>query len=107
MSAVILDLAKSRDARDEGIALVLAHAKQFRTDLYQYGENLPHGWIGKCEDIRAVWPHPHPHSHNAWGACWRAMIRWGWFELLPGQVHLEDKTSHAHRSYLYKRVWRW
>ena len=96
------DLFAGKAGRDEGMALVMEHAPDFAYAFHHYVLNLPSGWIGKCEDIRAVWVGPLPKP-QAWGACWNAEVKRGLLIEMSDEVHMADPRSHARKTHLYRR----
>ena len=99
----LFDIDVSRAKRDDGMARVAEHEEDFSIQFGRYIDQLPHGWIGICEDIRRDWNGIIPHP-NAWGANWNAAIKRGLLVELPDEVHMTASKSHARKTHLFKRV---
>ncbi len=100
----LFDLATSREARDNGMALVTGHNGEFKAAFRQRILALPHGWQGTCEDIRRDWSGPTPKHPNSWGACWSAAKRDGLLVELDEQVQMTSVKSHARKTHLHRRI---
>jgi hypothetical protein len=91
-------------ARDAGMAKVLEDEDDFKIEFARFIDNLPHGWIGTCEDIRHRWSGTRPHHHNCWGAAWGAAKRRGVLVELAEQAPMTAVKSHARKTHLHRRV---
>lgn len=97
------DLVKSRALRDAGIALVISNNPTFAIEFTKFVIALPHGWVGKCEDIRRIWKGKQPKHHNAWGACWNAAIKQGLLIETEIEVNMIASKAHGRKTHLYRR----
>jgi hypothetical protein len=83
----------------------MEHNPLFKTQFLQYVLGLPLGWIGQCEDIRAVWRGVQPSHPNAWGACWRGCKELGLLVELDREEHMKSIKSNGRKTHLHRRVY--
>jgi hypothetical protein len=100
----LFDWAEGRRARDEGMGLVIEHNEEFSIAFGRTIDQLPHGWIGQCEDIRKRWRGPIPAKPQAWGANWNAAKKRGLLVELQERTAMTAVKSHGRRTNLHRRV---
>ena len=87
------------------MARVINSNPVFAVQFRQCIENLPHGWVGTCEEVRLqYYTGVKPSSNNACSAVWGKAKKDGIIVELPHQVHMTTSKSHGRKTHLYRRV---